>query len=49
MIGVMVALGPKANAEDTVNSVRNIVFLYLPPNIKSLRSEWTIGVMVVES
>lgn len=45
MIGVMVALGPKANAEDTVKSDKKTVFLYLP-NIKSLRSEWVI---VVES
>jgi hypothetical protein len=46
MIGVIVALGPKANAEDTVNSDRKTVFLYLP-NIKFLVSEWTNGIEVI--
>jgi hypothetical protein len=48
MIGIIVALGPKANAEDTVNNDKKTVFLYLP-NIKSLVSESTIGVIVIES
>jgi hypothetical protein len=48
MIGVIVALGPKANAEDTVKSDKKTVFLYLL-KIKSLISEWTIEGIVVES
>lgn len=49
IIGVIVALGPKANAEDTVNADRKTPSLYWP-NIKNLVSESTIGVIVtVES
>lgn len=51
IIGVIVALGPKANAEDTVNADRKTPSLYCQwPNIKNLVSESTIGVIVtVES
>ena len=46
MIGVIVALSPKANTEDAVNSNGKTVSLCLP-NIRSLRSELTMGVIVV--
>ena len=48
IIGVIDALGPKANAEDAVNINGKTVFLYLQ-NIKSPRSDWTMGVIVVGS